>query len=340
MVVGGEKPHVLVIIPAYNESESLERKLENTLALRYTPKTIVVVDDHSTDSTYETARRFADRGVRVLRNAMAPGKNNAVATAARAVPSDLICLTDADVLAPPDTLDILVAHLSDSVGVVCGKQGYLTQRQWEQGELRSAPLDLVDGFYHLIRMLQTKVDSVVGPHGQLLLARRRGDDWIPAGIRCDDVELALRLRAEGLRTRYVPATQFFERRPDERVYYRQRYRRGQAVQASLLRHWRMLLNPRYGLFGVVCFPLEFALYVVQPVALLLAMTLLLAPALPVLTSGVKGAALLTVLAGVVALPATRQYLVINGLLLWGLLATVMGRRPRDRWRREEEIARK
>lgn len=330
-------PHVAVIIPCYNEVRTIEQKLRNTLAFTYPSKTVVVVDDYSTDQTFERAQAAAGQGVLVLRNVGRPGKNSAVATALKCVPSDLICLTDADVLVPPDALSTLVACFRDErIGAACCKREYLTWEHWQQGELRPTSLGLEDRMADLLHMLENRLDSVVLPYGEFLVFRRTGDDAVAEGIRGDDVEIGLRTRARGQRVVYIATTQHFGLRAEERGgYVRQRYRRGQAVQDRLLRRRRMLFNPRYGWFGAVCFPLEFLLFVIQPLFVFMAagMTMLMvmrfalshAGSIPLLFIGAVVLGLMT--------PA-RGYLAVNVLLFGGLVARLTGQPVSDRWIRE------
>ncbi|MBR2060973.1 MAG: glycosyltransferase family 2 protein, partial [Tidjanibacter sp.] len=60
---------ISVIIPLYNKAASVEATLASVLAQSVQPLEIIVVDDGSTDDSAERAERFADRGVRVVRQA-------------------------------------------------------------------------------------------------------------------------------------------------------------------------------------------------------------------------------------------------------------------------------
>ena len=204
-------PHVLIVIPCHNEAARLDVKIRNTLALTYPAKTIIVIDDHSADQTFERAATWQRHGIQVVRNAGLPGKNAAVATALQRIPSDLLCLTDADVLVRPDALSILVNALTDArVGVACGVQRCVTAERWQREELAALPMTPEDRCSHWLRIVETALDSMVAPHGQFLLVRRRGDAWIEPGIRCDDVEIGLQMRRSGWRVVYVPSTEFYD----------------------------------------------------------------------------------------------------------------------------------
>jgi cellulose synthase/poly-beta-1,6-N-acetylglucosamine synthase-like glycosyltransferase len=61
-------PSVTVAVPAYNEEKTIAKTVESLLALDYPKRLlkIMVIDDGSTDRTYEVAMRFEKRGVTVL----------------------------------------------------------------------------------------------------------------------------------------------------------------------------------------------------------------------------------------------------------------------------------
>jgi len=62
-----DNPNVSVVISAYNEEGYIGRAIDSVLAQGYKASGITVVDDGSTDRTYEIASGYADDGVRVLR---------------------------------------------------------------------------------------------------------------------------------------------------------------------------------------------------------------------------------------------------------------------------------
>ena len=59
-------PKVSIIVPAYNEEVLLGRTVENLIEADYPDKEIIVVDDGSTDRTYEVAMRYQSHGVKAV----------------------------------------------------------------------------------------------------------------------------------------------------------------------------------------------------------------------------------------------------------------------------------
>ncbi len=93
-------PLVSIIVPAHNEEECIERTITALLEQDYPNKEIIVVDDGSTDRTFEKAERFANKGlIKLVHREEASGKK------ARAInhgllfsTGDIIVVVDADTI--------------------------------------------------------------------------------------------------------------------------------------------------------------------------------------------------------------------------------------------------
>ena len=105
---------VSILIPAYNEEESIAPTIESALKLDY-PKNklqIVVIDDGSTDNTYKIAKKFeSDRHpkVKVYRKKNG-GKSSALNFGIKHSKSEIVFSMDADTFASPDALKRMIAH--------------------------------------------------------------------------------------------------------------------------------------------------------------------------------------------------------------------------------------
>src|SRR5579863_115432 len=86
---------VSVIVPAFNEAKSISASIESLLAQNYGDFEVVVVDDGSTDSTLETARKFEGPRVKVLHQDN-KGKAEALNTGIRAASGSVVLTVDAD----------------------------------------------------------------------------------------------------------------------------------------------------------------------------------------------------------------------------------------------------
>ncbi len=116
------KPVLSVIIPAYNERDTIA----NTIALvRSSPveKEIIVVDDGSSDGTWDILNSLAGPDLLVLRLLRNFGKGTAIRTAIPHVRGDIVIIQDADAEYDPTEYPKLIAPiLAGKAQVVYGSR--------------------------------------------------------------------------------------------------------------------------------------------------------------------------------------------------------------------------
>jgi len=89
---------VSLIIPAYNEEDSIGNLLKSLMKQTYKPHEIIVVDDGSTDNTVMVARRFPVKIIRGQHKGCGPAKNLGWKKAR----GDVIIFLDADMVVGPN----------------------------------------------------------------------------------------------------------------------------------------------------------------------------------------------------------------------------------------------
>src|SRR5207249_300095 len=94
-----------VIVPAHNERDTIVEALRRVKAAPG-EKEILVVDDASTDGTFEVLD--ADPEIRLFRHAKNQGKGAAIRTALAAVTGDVVIIQDADLEYDPQDYPLLV----------------------------------------------------------------------------------------------------------------------------------------------------------------------------------------------------------------------------------------
>jgi glycosyltransferase involved in cell wall biosynthesis len=96
-----------VVIPVYNERDTIEEILRRVLAVPY-EKELLVVDDCSRDGTREWLRNYSHPQVRVFFHERNQGKGAALRTAIAEARNDVVLIQDADLEYDPDEYDRLI----------------------------------------------------------------------------------------------------------------------------------------------------------------------------------------------------------------------------------------
>ncbi|HEV7732256.1 MAG TPA: glycosyltransferase [Candidatus Binatia bacterium] len=106
---------ISVVVPAYNCASWLPEAIDSLLAQTHRDREIVVVDDGSTDDTLAVLARYGDR-IRIVRSTnggLAAARNLGLAH----VRGDWVAFHDADDVALPDRLAVLLAFIERTPGI-------------------------------------------------------------------------------------------------------------------------------------------------------------------------------------------------------------------------------
>lgn len=203
------RPKVTLLVSAYNERSVIASKLENSLALDYSPEhlEIVVVSDCSDDGTDEIVASYAARAVRLVRQNQRLGKAAGLNLGVAQSTGNVIVFSDANAIYQRDALIQLVRHFSDPlIGYVVGNAKYLETA----GRTASAESE---GFYWKmetqLKHLESQFGSVVGGDGAIYAIRK--DLFLPLlPTDINDFLNPLQIVARNYRGVYEPAAVCFE----------------------------------------------------------------------------------------------------------------------------------
>jgi len=107
-----------VVIPVYNEKETVEEIIRRVRAVRI-PKEIIVVDDGSTDGTAEMlAKMEGKEDLQILRHDRNRGKGAALRTGFGQVTGDIVIIQDADLEYDPLQYPLLIQPIVEGVADV------------------------------------------------------------------------------------------------------------------------------------------------------------------------------------------------------------------------------
>jgi len=104
-----------VVVPIYNERDTVRTILSRVLATPY-EKEVILVDDGSTDGTRDVLAEIEAEGlpgVRVIYHAANQGKGGALRTGFAAVGGDIVLIQDADLEYTPDDYPVLLKPILD-----------------------------------------------------------------------------------------------------------------------------------------------------------------------------------------------------------------------------------
>ena len=209
----GLEPLVSILIPAYNAERWIADTIKSALAQTWERIEVIVVDDGSTDRTYEIASQFESQTVRVVR------QKNQGASAARNQAFSLshgayIQWLDADDLLAPDKIALQMAARDENTSkrtVFSGSWGnfmYRPHRAQFHPTALWADLSPVDWLFHKL------ADNIYMQTATWLVSRELTEaagSWDTRLMGDDDGEYFCRVLLVSDGVRFVP---------DAKVYYR------------------------------------------------------------------------------------------------------------------------
>ncbi len=127
-------PQLSIVIPAYNESARIEATLERVMACVETQRwdaEVLVVDDGSRDATPEIIQRWMRRypQLHLIKNDGNRGKGYSVRNGLLQATGEVVMFTDADLSAPMEEAERLLAAIADGADVAIGSRWMDKTRQ-------------------------------------------------------------------------------------------------------------------------------------------------------------------------------------------------------------------
>jgi cellulose synthase/poly-beta-1,6-N-acetylglucosamine synthase-like glycosyltransferase len=168
------EPTITVVVPLFNEGPSIYDTIVSLVELDY-PKDkleVTVVDDCSTDDSYEWASKAAREypNVRVLKNPENMGKRRGINHAVRESTSEIIVSVDSDVVVYPTALRELVARFTGPEIAAVGGRVHVSNPN-ENWLTKLQTIKYYFGQEHL-KNLERGLDSVMCLSGCLTAYRR------------------------------------------------------------------------------------------------------------------------------------------------------------------------
>lgn len=246
-------PRISLIVPAYNEEKTINACIESLLKLNYPDYEIIVVDDGSTDRTYEEALKCGT--IKVIHQSN-QGKPNALNNGIRNSTGEIILTVDADTELDKNALQSIASRfaLSEKLGAVAGN----VKVKSESGLLNVVQsAEYVTGI-NLVRKGQSVLGCVTIVPGPIAALKRQAVEktgFFTDDTFAEDFDITLKILKEGYRIEYDEASVAYTDAPknvEDLLKQRRRWYRG-MIQV-LDKHKDMYFNAKLGLAGIFSVP--------------------------------------------------------------------------------------
>lgn len=250
-------PKVAVIVPCWNEESTIGGTVESLLALDYPQDKleILLVNDGSTDGTAGVMDQYALHPQVTVVHQENGGKHSAVNLGIATTDAEFIGCLDADSFVHPGALKEILPHFDDpKVAAVTASmtvhdpKNLLQKMQYAEylaGVALRHIFAVVNGLYVTPGPFSFYRKSVFADVGGFAY-----------GHQTEDMEMAMRLQRHGYKIGNAPRAQVFTKAPAT-VWglVKQRTRWTSGFMRNSYDYRDLILNPRYGVLGLLVMPL-------------------------------------------------------------------------------------
>lgn len=202
------EPELTLVVPCYNEADSIVQKIANCKELEYPVEklTIVFITDGSTDHSMEWIKR--EPGLILLHEAERAGKTAAINRAMQFVKTPIVVFSDANSFLNKEAIRKIVDHFADqTTGCVSGEKRILsahTDNASGSGE------SIYWQYESWLKKMDSAVCSAVGAVGELFAIRSVLYRQLPNDTLLDDFMQSMLIAGDGYRIVYEPEAYAFE----------------------------------------------------------------------------------------------------------------------------------
>jgi biofilm PGA synthesis N-glycosyltransferase PgaC len=242
------QPPVSVLIPCFNEGETLADTLRHALALRWPELEVIGINDGSSDDTAAQLEAWArvEPRLRVVHLAANQGKAMALRTGALLARHELLVCIDGDALLDPDAVGWLVRHFQrdPGLGAVTGNPR-IRNRTTLLGRVQVGEFAAIIG---LIKRAQSSLGGLFTVSGVIAAFRRSALQDVgfwDTDMLTEDIAITWSLQRAGWRVAYEPHALVWILMPETlRGLWKQRLRWAEGGVQVLMAHGDLLLQPR------------------------------------------------------------------------------------------------
>jgi cellulose synthase/poly-beta-1,6-N-acetylglucosamine synthase-like glycosyltransferase len=247
-------PSVTVLIPAYNEEKVLGRTIESVIEASYPYKEIIVIDDGSTDRTYQIALGYGNQGVKTVQRPNG-GKAAALNYGLLFARGEIVVTVDADSLIGKNALVELVKNFRDpEVAAVAGNIKVINRKNLLTN---CQALEYISGINIFRRALAifsnvTVVPGCLGAYRREVLS---GGGFYDPDTLVEDFDTTVKTLKAGKIVQASSAAVCYTEAPETwGDFIKQRLRWYRGNFQALWKHHDAALNPRFGFLQKLSYP--------------------------------------------------------------------------------------
>lgn len=127
-----------IIIPVYNEEDTIKELLEKIESVSSIKKQIIIVDDCSTDNSYDLIKNFKFISeCKIIKHKLNSGKGSCIKSAKSHVDGDIVIIQDADLEYDPIDYNNIIGPISENKQMVVYGSRVLNKNRYMEGNFIS-----------------------------------------------------------------------------------------------------------------------------------------------------------------------------------------------------------
>jgi len=249
-------PKMSIIIPAYNEEVTVASSIKSMLNLNYPDYEVIVIDDGSSDNTFNEASKYLEKGVKVI-SQKNTGKPGAINTGIKNASGEIVITVDADSKLHPDALTWIARRFSRNphLGAVAGN----VKIDKPTGLLKTLQSLEYTTSINLIRKSQSVLHCVMIVPGAIAALKTKvlhEVGYFPSDTFAEDFDITMKILQAGYHVEYESRAIAFTQAPESiEDFMKQRRRWYRGIPQVLSKYQGMYFNPKYGAAGIFGVPL-------------------------------------------------------------------------------------
>lgn len=246
-------PKISIIVPAFNEAKTIKNCIESLHALDYPNFEIIVIDDGSSDKTFEIANKCDYAKVYTQENQGKPiALNNGISRSS----GEIILTVDADTELDKEALKTITKRFAanNKLGAVAGN----VKVKKEPTILNTIQSAEYSTGINLIRKGQSVLGTVMIVPGPVAALKKEAIEkvgFFSDDTFAEDFDITVKILKEGYEIEYEEASLAYTDAPkntEDLIKQRRRWYRG-MIQV-LDKHKSMYFNRKYGIVGLLGIP--------------------------------------------------------------------------------------